>query len=51
MEEKKISEVVGKHSLIGARKGPTLGYLIARTILYTIVSYVIVALTTLIFKL
>lgn len=52
MEEKKISEVVGKHSLIGVRKiGPTHGDFIARAVLYPIACYVIVALITLIFKL
>ena len=51
MKEKKISEVVGKHSLIGVRKGPTFGYFIERAVLYPIACYVIVALITLIFKL
>lgn len=48
----KISEVVGKHNLIGVRKiGPTHGDFIARAVLYPIACYVIVALITLIFKL
>ena len=50
MEEKKISEVVGKHSLIGVRKGPTFGYFIERIVLYLILSFVIVTLITLTYR-